>query len=667
MRKLSVALTALMLLLLSASFTTTKAQTAANAPLSREPYGIDRYLNIRSAASPTLSPKGDRLAFLTRITGTNQVWMMDAAGGNGWPEQMTFYTDNVDFVRWSPDGNGLIFAKARSGDENAQLYWLSADGSQIKALTDAPKVRHNFGGWSHNGRLISYSSNKRNKDFFDVYVMEVTTGDEQLVYKQDGSNDAVAWSFNDFQLVVSHGGEQLSLDNDLLLVDLVTKAVTPLTTHQGASQFGDVHFTRDGRALILGSDDKREFNSLTRMDLATKRTEVIDDTQWDLSDTEMSDDGRLFAYTINRDGFSELFVREIGADGSFKAKGQAIALPGKGIVSGLEFSKDNRRLAFVFNGARYNADVWFYDVARKTLTQATHSTRAAIPQASFIEPELIRYKTFDGRDVPAWYYKPQINVVTKTGPHALSGTMNATSGLPVIVSVHGGPEGQEQPGFNAIYQYFLARGYAILATNVRGSTGYGKTYTHLDDVRKREDSVKDLAAAVDWLKTEGGADPARIAVMGGSYGGYMTLAAITLYPELWAAAVDTVGIANFESFMTNTSSYRRKLREVEYGSLANDRQFLRDISPLNRVERIKTPLMVIAGKNDPRVPYTEAEQIVGALKTRNSPVEYKLFDDEGHGVSKLSNRLIVYPLVADFLDRYMKKASSPTSQIQSQR
>lgn len=666
MRKLFNASTALMLLLLCiASFTTTQAQVAAGTMMSREAYGIDRYLNIRSAASPTLSPKGDRLAFLTRITGTNQVWMMDANGG-GWPEQMTFYTDNVDFVRWSPDGNGLVFAKARGGDENAQFYWLSSDGSQIKALTDAPKVRHNFGGWSHDGTRISYSSNKRNKDFFDVYVMDVATGREELVYQQDGSNDVAAWSFDDRQLVVSHSGEQLSLDNDLLLVDLITKVVTPLTPHQGAAQFGDVHFTRDGRALIYGTNDRREFYSLARLDLATKRTEIVDDTQWDLSDTEMSDDGRMFAYTINRDGFSELFVREVSADGSFKAKGQAVALPGKGIIGGLEFSKDNRRLAFVFNGARYNADVWFYDLAGHKLTQATHSTRAGIPQASFIEPELIRYKTFDGRDVPAWYYKPQGSMGAK-GEFVSGKNTQSLGGLPVIVSVHGGPEGQEQPNFNAIYQYFLARGYAILATNVRGSTGYGKTYTHLDDVRKREDSVKDLAASVEWLKTEGGADSARIAVMGGSYGGYMTLAAITLYPELWAAAVDTVGIANFESFMTNTSGYRRKLREVEYGSLANDRQFLRDISPLNRVERIRTPLMVIAGKNDPRVPYTEAEQIVGALKTRNSPVEYKLFDDEGHGVSKLSNRLIVYPLVADFLDRYMKKASSTTSQVQIQK
>jgi dipeptidyl aminopeptidase/acylaminoacyl peptidase len=600
-------------------------------------YDIERYLNIRSATSPTFSPNADRIAFLTNITGTPQVWMVKAEGG--WPEQLTFYGDRVDVVRWSPDGSGLVFAKSRGGDENAQLFWLSPDGAQVRALTDAPKVRHNLGSWSHDGKKISYASNKRNRDYFDIYIMDVATGREELVYQQDGSNSALTWSFDDRRLVVSHESEKLSLDNDLYLVDIATKQATHLTPHEGAAQYGDVYFTRDGSALLLGTNDNREFYSVSRLDLQTKRIETLDDTPRDLAGTTLSPDGRMFAYTINRDGFYELYVRETSADGKIGAKTESVKLPGKGLASGLRFSEDNRKLAFTFSAARYNGDVWLYDLKTHALSQVTHSSRAGIPQSSFVEPELIHYKTFDGREIPAWYYRPQKNM---------------QAGVPVIVSVHGGPEGQEQPGFSGVYQYFLSRGYAILAPNVRGSTGYGKTYTHLDDVRKREDSVKDLAAAVEWLKTQGGADARRIAVMGGSYGGYMTLAAVTLYPEMWAAAVDTVGIANFESFLKNTSGYRRKLREAEYGSLERDLDFLKAISPLGKVERIKTPLMVIQGKNDPRVPYTEAEQIVRAMQARGAPVEYKLFDDEGHGINKLSNRLIVYPLVADFLDRHMK-------------
>jgi dipeptidyl aminopeptidase/acylaminoacyl peptidase len=300
---------------------------------------------------------------------------------------------------------------------------------------------------------------------------------------------------------------------------------------------------------------------------------------------------------------------------------------------------------------------------------------------------LVKFKTFDGREIPAWYYKPiRLSSIRKKLPigstFSLAEPENgilddentiarkhyifwpnspfvipthpADNGIPVIVSVHGGPEGQERPGFSSLYQYFLSRGYAILAPNVRGSTGYGKAYTHLDDVRHREESVKDLSYAVQWLRKSGGADPKRIAVMGGSYGGYMTLAAITLYPDLWSAAVDTVGIANWESFLKNTSGYRRRQREVEYGMLDKDIDFLRSISPIAKVDRIKAPLFVIAGKNDPRVPYTEAEQMVGALRKRGAVVEYKLYDDEGHGIAKLKNRLELYPLVADFLDKYMK-------------
>lgn len=622
-----------------------------------EDFGIERYLNIRSATGPSLSPTGDRLAFLTNITGTPQVWMVGAGGG--WPEQMTFYSDRVDFVRWAPNGSGLIFAKAAGGDENAQLYWLSPDGSQIRALTNNPKVRHNFGGWSHDSKRIAYASNKRNRDYFDVYVMDVASGLEELVYQQDGSNDPVAWSLEDRRLIVSHSNEQLSLDNDLYLVDIGTKQATHLTPHEGAAQFGDARFLPNGHSILLTTDNGRDFQSLIEMNLETKKIDTIDETRWDVAAVEISPSGGMLAYTINRDGFSELYLRTLETDGKplitvVGPKAEPIKLPGKGVVSGLSFSKDGEKLALVFNGARFNPDVWIYDLVNRTLNQVTHSARAGIPQASFIEPELIHYKTFDGKMIPAWYYRPEKRF------ERTSGSINATLRVPgcikcpVIVSVHGGPEGQALPTFSGVDQYFLSRGYAILAPNVRGSTGYGKAYTHLDDVYKREDSVKDLAAAVEWLRTEGGADPKRIAIMGGSYGGYMVLAAITLYPDIWSAAVEMFGISNFETNLKRTSGYRRKLREREYGSLDKDLDFLKSISPIYKVDRIKAPLFVLQGRNDPRVPYTESEQIVKALKDRERPVEYILFEDEGHGFVKLSNRLRMYPQIVEFLDKYMK-------------
>ncbi|MDQ1524769.1 MAG: hypothetical protein QOE47_2693 [Pyrinomonadaceae bacterium] len=604
-------------------------------------FPIERYLNIRAAASPALSPAGDRVAFLLNVTGTPQVWSVAATGG--WPEQLTFYGDRVDFVRWSPDGAGLLFGKARGGDENAQLYWMSTDGAQVRQLTDAPKVRCNFGAWSADARRISYASNQRNPNFFDVYVMDVASGQESLVYQQDGSNAAVAWSSDGRFIVVSRASDTLSLDNDLYLVELATKGVTHLTPHDGATSYGDVHFTRDNRALILSANASGEWQSLARMDLQTRKLEPATNAQWDTDASEMSTDGRLLAYALNREGFSELYLRRLTDAGVGIGRDTPVALPEKGVVGSLDFSRDGRKLAFTFTSARNNSDVWLYDLKTRKLEQVTRASRAGIPQSSFVEPQLVRYKTFDGREIPAWYYRPsniQIN--------------GADRPVPVIVSVHGGPEGQERPAFNPTYQYFLSRGYAVLAPNVRGSTGYGKTYTHLDDVKLREDSVRDLAAAVEWLKTSGGADARRIAVMGGSYGGYMTLAAITLYPELWAAAIEMYGISNFETNLRNTSGYRRRQREREYGTLAGDLEFLRSVSPIYKVGRIKAPLLVFQGKNDPRVPYTESEQIVKALRDRNAPVEYTLFDDEGHGFVKLNNRLVVYPKIVDFLERYMK-------------
>ncbi|HLM03149.1 MAG TPA: S9 family peptidase, partial [Pyrinomonadaceae bacterium] len=540
-----------------------------------------------------------------------------------------------------------------------------SDGSQIKELTANPKVRHNFGDWSKDGRLIYYASNKRDRNFFDVYSMEVVSGKEELVFQQNGSNNFAAASDNGRYVITSRNGTELSLDNNLYLIDTQTKKETLLTPHTDASQFGDVEFLPGGDSVVLSANRDREFASLAQINnlgAENKMFYVDKNAEWDTESVEVSPRGNLLAYTVNREGFSELNLRKIETGGkplvaNLNFKNETVKLPAQGIVGGLAFSSDGGKLAFTFSGSKYNADIWLYDLKAKKLTQITKSDRAGIAQESFVEPQLIKYKSFDGREIPAWFYKPLPNPhgwIAHGGSSAVREQIRKFTTLPVIVSVHGGPEGQERPGFNPLYQYYLSRGYAVLATNVRGSTGYGKTFTHLDDVEKREDSVKDLAFAVEWLKTSGGADPKRIAVMGGSYGGYMTMAAITLYPELWAAAVNTVGIVNWETFLKNTSGYRRRQREVEYGMLDKDIAFLRRISPIARVDKIKTPLFVIHGKNDPRVPYTEAEQIVKVLKERGATVEYKLYDDEGHGISKLKNRLELYPLVADFLDKYMK-------------
>ena len=619
-------------------------------------YTIQQYLNIKSASGPTFSPDAKHLAYLTNVTGTTQVWVIDLPDGK--PRQLTNYDDNVSFVRWLGDGSGLIFGKAKGGDENTQFYWMKSDGTGVKALTDEPGIRHNFGLVSDDSKIIAYTSNKRDRTYFDIYSMEIATGKETLLYQFDGNNSIAAMNDSGTKFIINRDGTELSLDNNLYLVDARTKSEILLTPHTGAAEFGEANFVADG--IVFTHNENREFISLAQMRKknasgddwsdANREVQVLDDSKWDVDDLAMNQYGSEIAYTLNREGFSELYLRKYETDGKplitvVDKKAEQVKLPAQGIVGGLTFNKDQSKLAFSFSSATQNGDIWVYDLKSKSLSQVTHSDRAGIDRASLVAPRLIKFKSFDGRDIPAWYYLPRMT------PGAKDRVGNKYK---TIVSVHGGPEGQERPGFSGLYQYYLSRGYAILATNVRGSTGYGKTYTHLDDVTKREDSVKDLAYAVEWLKTSGEADPKKISIMGGSYGGYMTLAAITLYPDLWAAAVDTVGIGNWESFLKNTSGYRRRQREVEYGRLDRDIDFLRSISPIAKIDRIKCPLFVIAGKNDPRVPWTEGQQMVDALQKRGATVQWKVYDDEGHGVSKLKNRLELYPLVADFLDKYMK-------------
>jgi dipeptidyl aminopeptidase/acylaminoacyl peptidase len=627
-------------------------------------YTIKQYLNIKAANRPDFSPNGKTLAYLTNVSGTYQVWTIALPSGT--PHQLTNYDDSVSFVRWLGDGSGLIFGKARGGDENTQFFWMKPDGTGVKALTDAPSVRHNFGFVSEDGRSIIYSSNKRDRNFFDVYTMDLASGKEELKYQQDGNNSVAAVNDSWTKFVVSRDDTDLSLDNNLYLIDPAKKSEILLTPHTEASQFGNVQFTADG--VVFANNDKREFMALMQIrqknaagddwSLSNLETSVVDNTKWDIGSVEMPVYGNIMAYTLNRDGFSDLYLRRYETGGkplitTIERTAEQVKLPAEGIVSGLAFNKDQSKLAFSFSSSTLPSDILIYDLQSKKLSQVTMSDTAEVAKQSFVAPKAIKYKTFDGREIGAWFYEPsrQTNFTL-----SMKSGLSATKAVfPVIVSVHGGPEGQERPDFSPLYQYYLSKGYGILAPNVRGSTGYGRSFTHLDDVRKREDSVKDLAYAVEWLKTSASADPKRIAVMGGSYGGYMTLAAITLYPDLWAAAVDTVGISNFESFLKNTSGYRRRQREVEYGRLDRDVDFLRTISPLSHVDRIKAPLFIIAGKNDPRVPYTEAEQMVAAIRKKGGVVEYKLYEDEGHGVAKLKNRLELYPLVADFLDRNLNK------------
>ena len=603
-------------------------------------FGFERYLNVRTAYAASFSPDGARLSFLTDISGVAEVWCVPIeidAPTPSWPTQLTFRGERVAGAAYAPVGERLLVSADVGGSELTQLYLLAGDGSALAALTDDPSVIYQFGGWSPDGEHITFASNARDRRYFDVYTRDLASGDTRLILQHDGTNYAAGFAPDGRAVLVERFASNTR--DALLLVDLATLAARPLTPEQGEGPARHLapRWSADRRGLYLLSDRGRQFLAPAYLDLDSTALTFLRDDEWDAEDLAVSHDGTRLALVTNVDGYSRLELFDVSDGWEARRTLPTPTLP-PGVVCETTWARDGARLAFTLDGAGDAPDIYVWDVAAATLWRATRSATGGIPRERFVAPTLVRYPTFDAREVPAFLYLPQ------DGPQR---------DLPVIVYVHGGPESQFRPNFNPVLQYLVACGYAVLAPNVRGSSGYGYHYQSLDDVRLRMDSVADLRAAALWLAASGTADPRRIAVMGGSYGGFMVLSAVTTYPDLWAAGVDIVGIANFVTFLENTGPWRRELREAEYGSLEADRAFLEEISPIRLVDNITAPLFVVHGANDPRVPVGEAEQIVAALRSRGVPVEYQRFADEGHGLIKRANRLVAYPAIARFLDHHL--------------
>jgi len=607
-------------------------------------YDLERYLNVRSAYGASFAPDGE-LAFLHDPTGVPQVWTMDAPAE--WPDQHTFYEERVTFVTWSPERRELVFGMDEGGNERAQLFRLDPDNGTVTNLTAMPDAKHRWGGWSHDGERFAFASNRRDEAVFDVYVQgrEETGDDAVLVHEGDGWLSVGGWSPADDRLLVSEA--HWSFDQDLYVLDVEGDCgLTHLTPHDGDVRFVSAQWSPDGESVYLVTDHGADTSYLARIDVAAVATAddvgealsvVEEGGDWDIDGVALDDETGRLVYSRNVDGYTELTVGELDDDGESISAFPAPDLP-EGVAGGVAFDEDAERFALSASGRTDNTNVYVVDVETGETERWTEAGTAGIPRETFVGPDLVRYPTFDDREIPAYFSLPEDWEAGET---------------PVIVDIHGGPESQRRPSFAGLTQYFLSRGYAVFEPNVRGSTGYGREYTHMDDVENRLDSVADIEAAVEWLADHGAVDPDRVVAMGGSYGGFMVLAALTEYPDLWAAGVDVVGIANFVTFLENTGSWRRELREAEYGSLENDRAFLESVSPINNIEAIEAPLFVLHGANDPRVPVDEAEQIADEARDQGVPVEKLIFEDEGHGITKLENRIEAYTAVVDFLDRHV--------------
>ncbi|XVH30723.1 S9 family peptidase [Haloferacaceae archaeon DSL9] len=606
-------------------------------------YDIERYLNVRSAYGAGFDATGERLSFLMNTTGTPQVWTLDGPGR--WPEQRTFYDERVTFASFSPTNPELVFGMDEGGNERAQLYKLDLPTGEIASLTAMPEAKHRWGGWSHDGERFAFTSNRRDNAVFDVYVQgrEETGEDAELVMEGGGWLTLDGWSPDDARLLVARAHS--NADQDVHVLEIDSGETTHITPHEGDVRHLSADWGPDGESVYLVTDRETDTLRLERVDLETGAFSVVEterrdhheDDGWNVGGVAIDEESRRVVYTRNVDGYTELTTGELVAADRIDPL-PTPELP-RGVAGGVRFDGDGDRFSITVTSSTHNTNVYVVECKTGEATRWTHAATAGIPEETFVEPELVHYPSFDGRQIPAYFSVPE----SDTG----------RGELPVVVDIHGGPESQRRPSFSPVTQFLLNHGYAVFEPNVRGSTGYGKEYAGLDDVERRMDSVADIEAAVEWLHDHPSVDPDRIVAMGGSYGGFMVLAALTEYPELWAAGIDIVGIANFVTFLENTGEWRRALREAEYGSLETDREFLESISPTNTIENIRAPLFVLHGANDPRVPVGEAEQIVERAREQGVPVRKLVFEDEGHGFSKLENRIEAYRAIVDFLDEHV--------------
>ena len=597
-----------------------------------------RYAAYRSASLSDWHPTKREMLIATRFGETPQLHLVAMPGGER--QQLTFYSDAVSNGKFHPTtGDYIVFSKDIGGGEWYQLYRYDMKSGDVTLLSDG-KSRNLLGPWSSNGEQIAYMSTRRTGKDTDLWVMNPADSktDRLLTQLEGGGWQPEDWSPDDKKILLL---EELSINESYLwLVDTMTGQKTELTPHNTTEKisYGGARFSKDGKGICVTTDKDSEFHRLAYIDLETKQpTYLTTSIHWDVESFDLAHDGKLLAYVTNEEGISVLHVRDTSI-------GREMPLPRipSGVITGLRWHKNGTELGFSLNNSRGPGDCYSLDVPGDKLERWTVS-ESAVKTESFPQAELIRWKSFDGKMISGFLYKPPAKFAGKR---------------PVLVVIHGGPEGQSQPTFLGRQDYLLNElGIALIYPNVRGSTGFGKTFTLLDNAFKREDTYKDINALFDWIATRPDLDADRIGVTGGSYGGHMTLAVSTFYSDRIRCSVDIVGMSNLVTFLEHTEAYRRDLRRVEYGDERDPkmREYLEKIAPMNNIEKIKKPMFVIAGKNDPRVPVSESQQIADALKKQGTPVWLMIAKDEGHGYRKKPNQDFQFYSTVEFLQEYLLK------------
>lgn len=600
---------------------------------------LSAYSESRFASFSSWHPLRREMLISTRFGDTRQIHRLSMPGGLRY--QLTFFREQATGASYEPTkGEYFLFNKDIGGNENFQIYRFDIATGKTTMLTDG-KSRNTGKLWSNRGDRIAFFSNKRNGKDIDLYLMNPLepSGAEMLLELQGGGWGALDWSPDDKTILIS---EYVSVnESNLWLVDVAAKTKTQLTPPQDTLKvaYGVGVFNASGTAVYLTSDKDSEFQRLMLMDLKTKSMKVLTDkTQWDIEDIDLSKDRAKMVYVTNENGVSVMHLLNLK-----NHKEEPLPKMAIGLLGGVRWHANGQEIAFSYQTASGPTDVYTIDLKKKKIERWTQSETGGINTSDLAAPKLIEWKSFDGLNISGFMYEPPAKFTGKR---------------PVVIEIHGGPESQSRPGFLGRYNYFLNElGVVLIFPNIRGSTGFGKTFMKLDNGFLRENSYKDIETLFDWIAQQPGLDADRIMVMGGSYGGHMSLAISTYYSDRIKCAMSFVGMSNLVTFLENTSGYRQDLRRVEYGDERDEamRAFLLKIAPMNNAEKIKKPLYIVQGANDPRVPVSEAVQMAETLKKIKTPVWYLCANDEGHGFAKKKNNDYYFATLVLFMKEHLLK------------
>ena len=595
---------------------------------------IELMAKVGRCWSPSFAPDGAQLAFVSDLTGSPQVWRMPVGGG--FPSAVTAFEEQASAVIWSPDGQWLAVESAPGGGMNTQIDIVRPDGSDRRRMTAGGSGNNWLNAWTKDGRGLLYSSNQDAADAMECFHRAVDSGAAEKLTSAGGTSLVEDSSADGASLLIKRVAYRG--DSNVYLLETNGGHERLLTAHDPPASFENARFSHDERAVYVLSNRDTDMACLCRLSLEQgSRWEILRArADAELAEFALSKDGELAALVWNIAGLHELEMVRLTKG----MPGQMIELPGE-IVESLRFSPDGTSLAVCLSGARAPQDIWQLDIASGSWRQLTRSPHVGVNLERLVAARLLEYRAHDGLSLTGWHYAPPAG----DAPY------------PTVLSFHGGPEGQEQPRFRYDYQALLAQGIAVFAPNVRGSSGFGQRFVNLDNGALRFDAIQDIATTAQFLIDSGIGAAGRLGIMGGSYGGYMTMAGLAHYPELFSAGVNLYGLVNFKTFFALTEAWMAEISKVEYGDPETEGDLLDALSPIHKLDRVRAPTLVLHGANDTNVPVHEAEQVVAALRARNVPVDYILFPDEGHGFYNESNRITAAKAIVDWFAKYLLTAS----------